>query len=136
MAVFRLLEFGRRLFRYSSTDFSPPAISQDQATLAVEPLTSTERLSRYVFNRKYVNTERVHFRAFELQADAVELSVFRTENLAEEEVWTHGDTWAVGESTRAIVGRGDFTSSQLGELREDGHILTESLRSIPLATQT
>ena len=135
MAVFRLGEFFRRLFRSSSADSSLRADSADPpvATPAPEttdssvsspaPLTTTERLSRYVFDRKHVNAERVHFRAFEPPADSVELSVSRTQGLDEEQVWVHGDTWAIGDSGRVIVGRGDFTVRQLAEVRADAHTL-------------
>jgi hypothetical protein len=49
--------------------------------------------------------------------------VSRTEGLEEDAVWEHGDRWAVGESPRAIVGRGDLMPSHLADIRANGHAL-------------
>jgi hypothetical protein len=143
--VFRLLEFFRGLFRSSSVGSSsnntrpdsPAAaaptsgVSPRDAALPGEsvaspspiPVTSSERLSRYVFDQKYVNSERVHFRAFEPPTLDVAISVSRTEGFSEERVWAHGDEWTVGTSARQIVGRGDFTPALLANVRAGDYLL-------------
>ncbi len=152
MAVCRLLEIFRALFRSSSTgssstDESPNSLESSTVALALPgpaprvdageinpapppttergpvPIVATERLSRFVFTRKYVNAERVHFRAFEPPANEQAISVSRTEGFSEDRVWEHGDVWAIGESTREIVGRGDFAAGQVSEVRVDAHTL-------------
>jgi hypothetical protein len=65
---------------------------------------STETLSRFVYESKKINAERVHFRAF--FDPGHEVSVGRTSSLSESEIWLDGD--AASNSRGPALGRGDM----------------------------
>jgi hypothetical protein len=82
-------------------------------------------LSRFVFQRGHFDETRVKYRAFEPPSRDFTLSVSRTHNLTEPEIWQHGDQW-VATPGRAILARGDFTLTQVKEVFVEGFLLSVS----------
>lgn len=88
----------RTIFRRGSS----PVSAGPASTLPVEP-SPQEPLARFLFNRKHYAREkgRVKPRAFQPAAKDNKTSVFRTIDLAEEEVWRLADEHAAGDRGKA-----------------------------------
>jgi hypothetical protein len=125
MVVSRLLAFCRRLFRISSTgstvitaDNAAPLRPTTNASVPA-PITATERISRFILDKNHFKPNQA-FRAFEPPSNETVLSVSRTQNLAEAEVWQHADAHVGGPSGRPVLGRGDFTRYAAREVHSGG----------------
>lgn len=97
-----------RLFGFSSPA-STPSIAEPALTRTIDPLTDSERLSRYVTSKDHFSVVKneVHFRAFLPRRNDGELSIMRTKDLDEAGVWTLGDAVAA-PAQRTVYARGDF----------------------------
>ena len=81
-----------------------------------EPINDVERLSRFITdhsNYSVVNNT-VNFRAFVPRRHDNELSIMRTDELGEPQVWALGDVVAA-PSGRTVYARGDFTAPDVRE---------------------
>lgn len=79
------------------------------------PISDNERLSRFIFDQDAftASTGRMSFRQFlpPMKGDYTEeVSVMRTETLAEEVVWTLGQDTAAEASGRSVRARADFAA--------------------------
>ena len=112
MAGCRLWENFRKRFRISSPAFSLGEPVADPALIS-----DSERLSRYVTDQKHFSVEKdqVGFRAFLPSPQSDELSITRTQGLAEPDVWTFGASTVAAPSGRAIFARGDFLAPHVRE---------------------
>ncbi len=79
------------------------------------PVEPEERLSRYLFSRNNYSASKhtVHYSAFLPPPDRY-LSVFRTSDLVEEEIWDIGDN--IGRRRdKSLLGRGDIKAVAVHE---------------------
>ena len=108
----RLLETFLKLFRI----FSPASFPSERVA-DPSPISDSERLTRYVTSQDYFNASKnlVNFRVFLPLPKESELSIMRTQPLAEHEVWTSGDTAIAAPSGRTIFARGDFFATDVQE---------------------
>ena len=79
------------------------------------PISNTERLSRFIFDQGgfTASTGRIDFRRFlppKKGEHTEEVSIMRTETLAEGVVWTLGQRTAAKASARPVRARGDFAA--------------------------
>ena len=79
------------------------------------PISDAERLSRFVFDRRgfAVSKKTINYRQFlppKTGEYSEEVSVMRTEGLAENAVWALGQKLATGRSGRRVQARGDFAA--------------------------
>ena len=79
------------------------------------PISDTERLSRFIFDKDAftASTGRIDFRQFlppNKGKHTEEVSVMRTEALAENAVWTLGQKTAAGATGRPARARGDLAA--------------------------
>jgi hypothetical protein len=100
------------LFGFSSTASTRGVpIAEPVPVAQPAPISDAERLSRYVTNDEHFSVAKntVHFRAFLPRPRDNELSIMRTEALAEPDVWALGDSVAV-PSGRSVYARGDLVA--------------------------
>ncbi len=67
----------------------------------------SENLSRFIFKRKHIRNDKGHWRAFEPPRN-LRMSVFRTSDISEEEIWNFGENVAA-ERGKPLNGRVDIT---------------------------
>ena len=73
---------------------------------------SSENLSRFVFKKTHIRSNNeVHWRAFDPPRN-LRLSVFRTSDISEEEIWTYGENIAI-QRAKPLEGRADITMSSI-----------------------
>lgn len=96
----------------------------DQPAITADPVRPDERISRFVLDRGHFTTERVKFRAFlppqNNTPDGLVLSVGRTCDLNEAEVWAWGDDHVANPGGRTVFARGDFTLELIQEVAANG----------------
>ena len=86
------------------------------------PISNTERLSRFIFDQGAftASTGLIKFRQFlppQKGNHTEEVSVMRTETLAEDMVWTLGQETAAETSGRRVRARGDFVAPAVKDSR-------------------
>ncbi len=86
----------------------------------VEP---DEQLSRFLLDKGHFTPDYVKFRAFLPPRGAIILSVLRTDDLAEEEIWGLGEEH-VAAGTRTIFARADFLCAVLAEINAGDYSLS------------
>ncbi len=67
----------------------------------------SENLSRFIFKRQHIRNNKGHWRAFEPPRN-LRMSVFRTSDISEEEIWNFGENVAT-ERGKPLNGRVDIT---------------------------
>ena len=103
-------------------DGQHPSVSEPRTTATAPdpyedgPISDTEHLSRFIFDQGGFSssTKRINFRQFlppKKGKHTEEVSVMRTESLAEDVVWTLGQETAATPSGRCVRARGDFESA-------------------------
>lgn len=76
-------------------------------------------ITRYIFSRRHFGTNplRVKHEAFQpnLKGERVETSIFRTDDLTEQEIWELGDREVASARGMQILARGDLKLSHVDE---------------------
>jgi hypothetical protein len=117
-----------RLFGFFSESSTPDVFVTPNA------ITDSERLSRYVSENDHFRPakpvgDRLHFRAFlPSRKHPDELSIARTHDLSEEDIWSLGERMITEQSGRPVIARGDITASQIVQVALPG---TATLRVRP-----
>jgi hypothetical protein len=125
MVVSRLLDSFLTLWRSFFGGLNP-STSQPFPGNQPRPIAPTERISRYVLDKKQFDGLRVKFRAFEPPAAETAISVTRSSGLTDHDVWAHGDRWVAAAGGRTIYARGDFTAASIVDVRSGDHLLSVS----------
>ena len=98
------------------SSFSLQSSTPPSAVGGPEPISDTERLTRYISEHDHYRPtkapqDRLHFRAFlPSRTEPDELSIARTDALPENEVWLLGERMITEVSGRPVIARGDFTA--------------------------
>jgi hypothetical protein len=74
---------------------------------------ASELISRFVFDKKRINSDRVHFRVF-FDPNSDGLSVSRTSDLSADDVWALGDV--AGGARGPAIGCGDMRAEEIRSL--------------------
>lgn len=117
---------------------SSTIVDSDQSTNIVEAivvpwpfetLQEDERISRFIFAKNHFNNVRPKYGAF-LPAEDGDLSVYRTHNLSEEDIWELDRVFVTGQRTDGKVSkaRGDLPCS---EIFKAGVVITPEISSHP-----
>ena len=109
----RFVKFWRGFTRQHDSISESHATSSARDPYEDGPISNTERLSRFIFDQSAftASTVQIKFRQFlppKSGEHAEEVSVMRTETLAEDKVWTLGQDTAAVTSGRPLRARGDF----------------------------
>ena len=72
-----------------------------------------EIISRFIFSSRYYSSTGVKHSAFLPPNDCFDISVYRIQNLSEEEIWEIDDKYVSGMRGKQSLGRADFKLSVL-----------------------
>jgi hypothetical protein len=129
------MDFLRRCVTFWHASTQPPSSSDSSVQSPAEapyedgPISDTERLSRFISDEDSftLSTGRIDFREFlppKKGPHTEEVSVMRTEGLADDAVWAIGDRVVAERSGRPIRARGDFTAPAVRASRAETWQLT------------
>jgi hypothetical protein len=106
--------------------FSSESFTQQPASAEAREVDATDRLSRYVtqddhFRPNRPPADQLNFRAFlPSPKDPDELSIARTTDLEEGDVWALGERMITAVSGRPVIARGDLSFAAITELAIGG----------------
>jgi hypothetical protein len=95
-------------------------------------VTSSERISRFVLDKKHCDATRIKFRAFEPRAADPDLSVSRTEGMNEADIWAYATEHVANPSGRSVYARGDLTRAGIEQVTAGAFSLTVAPAEPPI----